>query len=143
MNSKLLVGALIVASGLVGISSVAEEMSGKTRAQVRAERAAAQKDGSSPMYVGEEPVGINKATTSKSRQQVKNEAINAQKNGTSPMYHGEEPSDDAKFNAALKREGELNLPPTAAGPRTRQSVKDEMLRANRDGSYPKLPDTGQ
>jgi len=142
MKSKLLVGALVVASGLVSLSSVADEMSGKTRAQVRAELAAAQKDGSYPMYVGEEPVGV-KNTTEKTRQQVKDEWIKAQKDGTSPSYHGEEPSDDVKFNAALIRGGEINLPPTAAGIRTRQSVKDELLRSYRDGSYPKQPDTGQ
>lgn len=139
MKSKLLVGALVVACGLVGVSSVAEEMSGKTRAQVRAERAADR----SPMYVGEEPVGINKSTTAKTRQQVKDELIQAQRDGTSPMYRGEEPSDDVKFNAALSRGGEINLPPTAAGPRTRQSVMNEFLRAQSDGTLPKQPDTGQ
>ena len=144
MKNKFLVSALVIASGLVSVSSMAEGSSGKTRDQVRAELAAAIKDGSFPMYHGEEPVWIKNYTRSLTRSQVKGELIQAKKDGSFPMYIGEEPHEHAAMlAAALSGSGEINLPPTAAGPRTRQSVMNEFLRAQSDGTLPKQPDTGQ
>lgn len=147
MKNKFLVSALVIASGLVSVSSMAEGSSGKTRDQVRAELAAAQKDGSFPMYKGEEPVWISHMPSSLTRAQVRAELAAAQKDGSFPLYIGEElasenASHEAMLAKALAGSGEINLPPTAAGPRTRQSVMNEFLRAQKDGTLPKQPDTG-
>ena len=141
MKSKLLVSTLVIAMGLLSASSMAQSSSGKTRAQVIQEREMAMKDGSSPMYVGEDPVVVNPHIVGKTRQQVRDERIHAQKDGSSPMYVGEEPT--AELHKALAGTGEINLAPTSSGTRTRKSVMDELKRDQAAGKLPKQPDTGQ
>lgn len=149
MKTKFIVSALVIASGLVGVSSVAQGSSAKTREQVRAELAAAKRDGSFPMYIGEEPVINGYPTSSLSRARVRADLAEAKKDGSFPMYIGEElavenDSHERMLKAALAGSGELNLEPTASGgPRTRQSVMNELLRAQAAGTLPKQPDTGQ
>lgn len=140
MKNKFLVSALVIVSGLVSVSSMAEGSSGKTRDQVRAELAAAIKDGSYPMFIGEAPVVIKHDTSWLRRAQVRAELAVAKKDGTLPEYSANHDAPSAMLAKALAGSGDIDMPPTAAGPLTRQSVMNEFLRAQKEGGLPKPRD---
>ena len=132
---KLLPGALLVA-GLFATSAWAQTAAPATRAEVKAETAAAQRDGKIPQ--GEAgvtkdnpkgdalPTGPNKMKGEKTRAEVKAETKRA-------IAAGEVPSGDAGVTAKQPKGGE-KIP--KGSETTRAAVKAEAKRAEKAGEIP-------
>ena len=132
---KLLPGALLVA-GLFAASAWAQTAAPATRAEVKAEAVAAQRDGKIPQ--GEAgvtkdnpkgdalPTGPNKMKGEKTRAEVKAETKRA-------IAAGEVPSGDAGVTAKQPKGGE-KIP--KGSETTRAAVKAEAKRAEKAGEIP-------
>ncbi len=133
---KLLPGALLVA-GLFASSAWAQTAAPATREEVKADTAAAQRDGKIPQGEGGVtkdnpkggalPTGPNKMKGEKSRDQVKAETKAAMVEGKVPTGEAGVTKDMPKGGAKIPKGSET----------TRAAVKAEAKRAEKAGEIPR------
>ena len=133
---KLLPGALLVA-GLFASSAWAQTAAPATREEVKADTAAAQRDGKIPQGEagvtkenpkgGALPTGPNKMKGEKSRDQVKAETKAAMVEGKVPTGEAGVTKDMPKGGAKIPKGSET----------TRAAVKAEAKRAEKAGEIPR------